>query len=46
MVGCKKLGVQPLKCVSGGFQHHVLQIITNNLIAATLKHPGAGEGFF
>ena len=41
-----KLRVEPLQRVAGGFQHHLLQIVAEDFIAAALKDTGSGEGFF
>ncbi len=41
-----ELRVEPLQRVAGGFEHHLLQIVAEDFIAAALKDAGSGEGFF
>ena len=45
VVGYMKLRVEPLQCVASGFEHHFLQIVTENFITAALKDTGTGKSF-
>ena len=44
MISHTELRIKPLQRVIGGIKHHILKIVAGNLIAASLKHTGPGEG--